>query len=140
MSTGFLGRGLHSGIWVLEANFGAVLEAPPGGNRDELVWSVPGKAGEGPGSRRKEGLQEKFCSWSPLFHSHSIGSLGCLLMTSAGQGQCLTFSPFLSAPLPGFGGWGAFHLLLPPRRGPTSVLPFLSLSWVSVLFTFYPPG
>lgn len=51
-------------------------------------------------SWRKEGVREKFCSWSPPFYSQFIRSLGRLLMTSAGEEPCLNFSPFLNAPQP----------------------------------------
>ena len=103
------------------------LRKPPGGDRDELVWSDCPEAREVLASWRKGEVQEKFCSWSPPFYSQFIRSLGCLLMTSAGEEPYLNFSPFLNAPQPlaGAGSCGG-------KQGPTSVFFFWSLSWVSV--------
>lgn len=100
-----------------------------------MSWSgltVPRKAGKVLASWRKEGVQEKFCSWSPLFYSQFIHKLGCLLMTSAGQelnflrevSQLLSIPECPSTP----GRRGELWVW----QGPTSVLFYLSLSWVSL--------
>lgn len=108
-----------------------------------MSWSgltVPRKAGKVLVSWRKDGVQEKFCSWSPLFYSQFIHKLGCLLMISAGQEPCLNFSPFLNAPQPLAGGGSCgcgrappLSFFICPCLGSLSLFPS---SWMITLLLF----